>query len=315
MAKSFANVIIATDTFATWLGRTNQLCDAMSVEVITANTSVDGANTTGNTNLVGIFSANTIAAGNGLRGGTVNASANLTISSNAAFAGGNTSFSSNVYIQNDTSIINAVSTQVNGGTVTINSNTVVAGNLSFTGTRATFTGNVLFNSANATLSSQVTNITSNTLNIDSNTFIVSSNNLTVTSNVEFNGEIVTNDPLTVYDDINLSTVGKMTFAANTDLGASVGSPISVYSWARTDYSGASIVARASDILDSKKRMSQMLVVSSNTDVYMTEYATLHAPSSANLGVFSINSNTTHVILRYTQTEASESLLLNITLMA
>lgn len=315
MAKSLANVAIATDTFAGWLGRTNQICDAISTEVITANTSVNGANTTGNTNLIGIFGANTVTVGNGLRGGTVNAAANLTITSNAVFTGSNTAFTSNVYIQSDISTINAIASYVNGTTVTINANTVVAGNLSFTGTRATFTGNVLFNSTNATLSSVVTTITSNTLNIDSNTFSISSNNLTVTSNVEFNGDLTTNQPINAFDDINLSTVGKMTFVANTDLGATVGTPISVYSWVRTDYSGASIIARATDILDSKKRMSQMLVVSSNTDVYMTEYATLHAPSSANLGVFSINSNTTHVILRYTQTEASEGLSLNITLMA
>lgn len=315
MAKNLANVALATDTFATWLNRTNQICDAVSTEVITANTSVNGANTTGNTNLIGIFGANTIAVGNGLRGGTVNAAANLTVTSNAVFTGGNTAFTSNLYVQNDISTINAIAMNVNGGTVTINSNTAVAGNLSFTGTRATFTGNVLFNSANATLSSQVTTITSNTLNIDSNTFNISSNNMTVTANVEFNGDMVVNDALTSYGDINLGIVGKITSAANTDLGATVGTPISVYSWVRTDYSGASIIARASNILDAKKRMSQMLVVSSNTDVFMTEYATLHAPTSANLGVFSVTSNTTHIILRYTQTEASESLLLNITLMA
>lgn len=315
MAKSIANVEVATDTFASWVGKTNQICDTITYEVVTANTSVNGANTVGNTNIIGIFGANTIAVGNALRGGTVNAAANLAVTSNVFFTGSNVAINSNTYISNDTSIIQAVTAYVNGTSLSISSNTAVTGNLVFSGSRATFTGNVLCESANTTLNSTITNITSNTLVVSVNTFTVSSSNLSVSSPCTFNGEIIANDPLTIHDDIILNGVGKITAASNADLGSTTGSPLNVFSWPKATYTGASVVSSVSNISGSIKRVSHILAITTTSDSYLTEYAALHSPPSSNLGVFSITGNTSHAILQFTPTVASESMLLNVTLMA
>ena len=79
MARSVANVVVSTDTFANWIGKTNQLADAMSVYTVTVDSTANGANVSGNGFVVGILQANTLAAGDVLRGGSVNASANLNI--------------------------------------------------------------------------------------------------------------------------------------------------------------------------------------------------------------------------------------------
>ena len=87
MARSVANVVVSTDTFANWIGKTNQLADAMSVYTVTVDSTANGANVSGNGFVVGILQANTLAAGDVLRGGSVNASANLNITSNTRFTG------------------------------------------------------------------------------------------------------------------------------------------------------------------------------------------------------------------------------------
>jgi hypothetical protein len=88
MARQVANVDIITDSFEVWLLQTNELLNAFSTEIITANTTV--ANTGNSTisrtaQLWGTFGANTIAVSTALRGGNVQTgnSANLVITSNA----------------------------------------------------------------------------------------------------------------------------------------------------------------------------------------------------------------------------------------
>lgn len=82
MAKQIPVVNTNLDTFPDWIARTNDIINTVNTEVITANSTY--GNTTGNSFLRGIFSANTIAAANTLRGGNVTSSATLTITSNVA---------------------------------------------------------------------------------------------------------------------------------------------------------------------------------------------------------------------------------------
>ncbi len=88
MARLVANVDIITDSFEVWLLQTNELLNAFSTEIITANTTT--ANTGNSTisrtsQLWGTFGANTVAVSTALRGGNVATgnSANLVITSNA----------------------------------------------------------------------------------------------------------------------------------------------------------------------------------------------------------------------------------------
>ena len=63
MAKKIPNVDVLTETFDTWLNRTNSVIDILGSEVITANSTLG---TTGsptnplNSRLWGTFTANTI---------------------------------------------------------------------------------------------------------------------------------------------------------------------------------------------------------------------------------------------------------------
>jgi len=86
MARQVANVDIITDSFEIWLLETNELLNALSTEVMTANATY--ANTGNSTfdrtsQLYGTFGANNLVVANTMKGGNVNGSfANLVISTN-----------------------------------------------------------------------------------------------------------------------------------------------------------------------------------------------------------------------------------------
>jgi hypothetical protein len=97
MAISQALVSISTDTFNDWITKTNQIAANLSTQIVTAN-SATGV-TVGNAYVNGIFSANTFAVTQSLRGGTVASSGTLNISTPFAsngvvlYVGGFASFS------------------------------------------------------------------------------------------------------------------------------------------------------------------------------------------------------------------------------
>jgi hypothetical protein len=122
MARAVANVVVSTDTFASWVARTNQLADAMTLFTVTVEANTTGANVSGNGFINGVFSANTIAAGQVLRGGSVATSANLNITSNTRFTGAVVYSTANLDIQVANSSLNSAILYVSGGlaNVTIN---------------------------------------------------------------------------------------------------------------------------------------------------------------------------------------------------
>jgi len=315
MAKSINSVVIATDTFSSLITKTNQVISAIGSEVITANSSNDGANTTGNTNLIGIFGANTIAVGTVIRGGTVNAAANLTISSNAIFVGTNTSFSSNLIITNSTTTVNAVMI-ISGPTLNVSSNATFNANVTMAGNRLVVGSNASFTGANTTLGSANTTVTGNNFTVTSNNFSVTANDVTFTSNTTFDGTLDITNKVTLYDDIQYGPAGLygiQTSAANTSLGVTLGSPLPVYSWVMANYKGADITSVVKN--GATVRVSRFLAVTDGTNAYITEYATLHSPAAANLGVYSITANGSHAIINFTQTAVNSSVTLNISLTA
>lgn len=148
MAITLTQINTSSDTFQTWIDKTNTLISVASANAVTTAQTPTGASTTGNAAIVGIFNANTIAVGTALRGGTVNVAANLTISSN-------TTFSSNVAINSSSFVAN-----VGGGTMSVYaqlsefySNSFVAtGNVNLHSNTLTITtgGRVGINTASAT---------------------------------------------------------------------------------------------------------------------------------------------------------------------
>ena len=90
MSRPVANVDVITDSFEIWLLETNELLNALSTEIITANSTY--ANT-GNTafprtaQLYGTFGANNLVVTGAMKGGNVNGSfANLMINTNTVLS-------------------------------------------------------------------------------------------------------------------------------------------------------------------------------------------------------------------------------------
>ena len=233
MAKNIANVVIATDSFATWVSVTNQTADAFTKNALTANAAPGGATVTGNSHLFGIFAANTIVANNSLRGGNVSHSNLLTISSNTNFTGEVINSAANVYIGaanvyiNTTSFVMlGVSTLTGNATFKINAtNTNIqllgnatASNLTFSANAVSVVGNV-----------SITNATSVANTIAVTGAATFSNNLTVsgsvTNTVNFNasgdvtvgGNLAINGTLTTINTTTLNISDPLIRLANNNL--------------------------------------------------------------------------------------------------
>jgi hypothetical protein len=186
MAKQIANVVIATDSFAGWVGITNQMAYTFRTQALTANSAATGAGVTGNSYLVGIFNANTIGVGEELRGGTIDTSANLNITSNTIFTGATINATSNVNISTANVSVTANVFTVSGGQATLSSNVYVNA------------ANAFVNTATLTVQGGSVNVSSQ-VNVQNNV-IVGGNNHTVAGNVAF-------DTSTLYVDATNNRVG------------------------------------------------------------------------------------------------------------
>ena len=108
MTISIANVNPTSDTFQSWVDKTNQIATGMSTVVLTTAANTIGGQNSANAYLNGIFAANTLVAVEDLRGGTVSAPGNLTISSNAIFTGANVTFTPTyINLLATTAVVNA----------------------------------------------------------------------------------------------------------------------------------------------------------------------------------------------------------------
>lgn len=219
MARPVANVVIATDSFASWVGVTNQMADTFTRYTLTTASNTTGANVSGNSQLLGILSANTIAAVDSIRGGTVSTSGNLNIISNAVFTGATINATSNVNITSSNAYVNASVTYVVGGLANLSSNVSVLNANTYVNTSAFYiagglanvTSNVSIVNANTFVNTAVLYVTGGLANVTSNVSIVTAN---VTANVtNFNIRAGT---LTI--DSNVAISNMVSIANNLTLG-------------------------------------------------------------------------------------------------
>lgn len=429
MARDVANVVIATDSFLTWIGITNKMADTFTNYALTANSSSGGATVTGNSQLVGIFAANTVGIGTALRGGSVATSANLNITSNAIFTGANVGMTSNVTVVTTNTSVNSSVTHLVGGNVNITSNvsvsnantyidadilTLIGGNVSITsnisvqnantfvnatnmsvvGGQVTFTSNAYLNSTNVAVNSANTTVAGGQLNVSSNLevtglsnlsanvtiggtshtvagnvsfdtgtlFIDATNNrigvnntspdasLTVTgtanvssnvriggtlivaTNAEFSaqtsttgaavfqntvtvtGGVTLQNTLSVAGNLTLNTDLVFDIVSNTNIGnANTGTNLftaaEVYSFAKATYKVAKMTARTVPLSGASSQIQELLIAQDGTDAVLTVYGTVAAPAGANVGVFAATTNSTHVIVNFTQKTANTSVKL------
>jgi hypothetical protein len=213
MARAVANVVVSTDTFASWVGRTNQLADAMSLYAVTVESNTVGAGVTGNGFVNGILSANTFAAGDILRGGSVATSANLNITSNTRVTGAVLYSTANLDIQVANASVNSTILYISGGLANVTSNVSVvttntsiqAANTSLKGGNVHITSNTQVNAANVVINGTITTLSGTTLSITSNTDLVATT-LNANAVVTVNGNTtVTANSITLKANSSLST--------------------------------------------------------------------------------------------------------------
>lgn len=143
-----AEINPANNTFETWLNRTNDMIGDMGSTVV----SIDGTNT-GNVDITGVFSADTIFTGTELRGGDANGASSFNISSDVSFtaAAVNVSGSTTLTVSSE-SVFNGATSNLSITTLRTNldsGNTNISGYLTHTGDSSfsgltTFSANVEF---------------------------------------------------------------------------------------------------------------------------------------------------------------------------
>jgi len=195
-----ANVATQTDTFGAWVDRTNQIVFDMSEVVVTAQQNTVGGSTSGNVVITsnvynqdtsawvsstgGIIQANTVAALDGLRGGNVQASNTLSITSNTNILGDTI----NVASQSTTNTV-----RIKGAYTDIQTTNVFVNN-----SLLQIKGDVHINStsSNTSLNSTATHVTGTTFDINSATVDMDGTALTA----DYNDITLTANDITVKAD-------------------------------------------------------------------------------------------------------------------
>ena len=172
MTVAITTINTSSDTFQTWVSKTNDVIGAMAANVLTVAATSTGGVTTGNAHTNGIFSANTLVAVDALRGGSVSTAANLTITSNLHITGANLSSTASAL-----NLALAAYANISTDTITFNSNTFsVTGNTNLRSNTFSINtgGRVGINTGSATAALEVVgtaNFSSGNTTFNSNTSI------------------------------------------------------------------------------------------------------------------------------------------------
>lgn len=121
MTKTYTIVDTASDSFGSWVTKTNNLITDMNQVIVTSDFDGNAGSTSGNVAVVGILSAN-VGAFESLRGGTRTLSAALPITSDVVFTGSTLTASANLVLSGNTTMSSGRTLSVYG--VTLLGNTV-----------------------------------------------------------------------------------------------------------------------------------------------------------------------------------------------
>lgn len=292
MAKSVANVTISTDTFASWVGKTNIILDALTNEIVTVDNTVAGANVSGNGSVIGILNVTTLGATT-VRGGTSGNTANITGVS-VGFA--NSTTSSNVTINGYTSNVASNTLNISSNTFFNNTNTTInAAGAFITGGEFTSSSNVNITGANTTVSSTETTLAGTQLNVSSNVYITGSNT-TIDSELTANTVTVTGNTTvgtTLFFSGNTSAIVQTTGAYTFPGDGVTANEVSTFLIA--DFKTSKFTVSVSDNDNANnKLLTEITAVYANGNINSTEYGTIFSDSK--FMTFAFSTNATHVVL-------------------
>ena len=338
IANSSATANIEPNAFKTGIFTANTIQISLGANV-TANATNGGTVQITGTGAIG----NVVANSSGVFvGNTLNAS-ELTSLRFFTAEGSNTVLANTriVSIVNSTSTSNVTPTGFFAGIVTANQTVVAVGANVVANATTVLVGNATFNtaigngsitaSANltitptshlvvvgaATVSSNValastlavtgnTNL-SNTLTVTGATTL--SSTLGVTGVTTLANTLAVTGPATHANIVTFKTEHVVDVFANGNLGATTGSDLLIFQFAKADYSSAKLLIQLKNA--GNTQISEALIAHDTTDAYMTTYGTVSSPATANaglslLGNFSANADTTNVRVYVNQKIASSS---------
>ena len=344
MSKTITPVYLANnDTVVTLLTRVNNAIDFISSEAVSANATANGAQTTGNGFITGIFGSNTIVATT-LRGGNVQSSANLSISSNLISSANivvisNSTYSGIVLVGNTA----ANSTTLKSDTLNVGSNFVV------NSTSIVF-NNTIFSSLSSMIvvansganvgtigrlnliagAQSYINATANanTSSIDITIGFVANGTIGAAgtnSQVQFNDNgaanalnsfIFNKTSNTITVTGNVVTTGIVLvnqFDTSKVVNVIVANTNTIIdSFVLTDYRSAEYLLSITDNAANNFVLSKLIGLQDLGNFYLTEYAVL--TSNSTIGSYIPSSNATHAILSYnTVTSANVTIKMSRTL--
>ena len=146
-----------------------------------------------------------------------------------------------------------------------------------------------------------------------NGFVSIANTLGATGAVTFantlavTGATTLSNTLSVAGATTLQSDVVLAVYANTDLGsANNTTSVEIFSFPTATYAGAKMTAKIVSLSGANTQVQELIIAQNTTDVVLTAYGTVSAPSTANLGAFSASINSTAVSVRFTQTGANSS---------
>lgn len=296
MAKTLTSIAI-TDTFQVWLDKTNALINALATEIVTANNDANGAITSGNAYMSGILSANILSTA-GLRGGNVQSSANLAITSNVNVTGyitATTTFSIGANVLANTSALNIGNSSV---FTFANSSKITTTAVTTTSINAT-TGDITLLNSNSVVSNSVTvgnvSISTNLLSIGNSTVNATMNTTAFTvqnTSGIFTAAIGDSVSNTFFND-------KFRFSNSITSGTTTQN---VDSYAMASYRGVEYLFSCKDNANGTGMVTKLLCTHNGVNAFMTEYGEIY--SDQDLGNFNAITNASHVIIQFTPTVAN-----------
>jgi hypothetical protein len=280
LITGFENLVAASSTFSDWLQRTNDMSTMMRGDIVTANSAV--ANTTGDVNLIGAFTSNTVSVADSLQGGTVTTGTgalaktvltvtsntlfndacqlvtvnkDLTVSSNLHFDSTNTAFSNTVAGTHNTFYIGNTTVEWAGGHFV---------NMDITSLANTAYLNVIHTANTANLNVTNTANTAN-LNVTDTAGIV---NLDVTDtagivNLGVTGNAVVRD--LIFPDGAI-------FTANATVG--VGTATTIDHFPKTNSKGFKYIIQGNNADSDSVFTLELMCGHNNTNIFFTRYGEL-----------------------------------------
>lgn len=142
---------------------------------------------------------------------------------------------------------------------------------------------------------------SNTLNVTGTTTI--SNTLNVTGVSTLSNNAVIGGQVTINNEYVIEVT------SNTNLGATTGSPVLVYSFPKATYSSGKFEVQVKNT--GNTQISELVLAHDGTNAYVSIYGTVASPAAANgsvspLGTFTSNVNGANVELLFTQTNPNSA---------